>query len=347
MILFITALIMTIAATIVFIFLTIKAYSKRKNNKRNRKIISFNDSKRKKDNYSLFMSVCGFFVSVIGVILTLLFAVPAPTIYPLDNEARVYNGNVKVTIDSYPLLNTYYSIDGSEPKDGNIYNGSFVITESTTVSARNKFLWVWSNLSERTYTVSIKSPEPTPDPTPTPAPTAESTPMLTEKPKPEPAPMPTPSPAPSPTPAPTPAPMPTPEPTPMPTLESTPEPTPAPTPYPTPEPTSAPTPYPTPMPTPAPTPSAFTVSVTHYVNPIQVSPSGIDIFVTAQTSYPATSVTISSSTDSQSYGPYNMYQGTDGWWFNANFYEKGTFTVLITAYTSDGQTATDSFEYTY
>lgn len=151
MILFITALIMTIVATIVFIFLTIKAYSKKKNNKRNRKIISFDDSKRKKDNYSLFISVCGFFVSVIGVILTLLFAVPAPTIYSLDNEARVYNETAKVIIKSYPFLTTYYTLDGSDPEFGYAYEDAFTIAKTTTVSAKNKFLIFWSGLSQNTF----------------------------------------------------------------------------------------------------------------------------------------------------------------------------------------------------
>ena len=115
---------------------------------------------------------------------------------------------------------------------------------------------------------------------------------------------------------------------------------------PTVEPTTKPTAIPTAEPTYQPE-SDFSVSVDYYVNPIQISTSGIDIFIMATTSLPATSVTISALSDVSEYGAYNMYTGIDYWWFNANFYVKGTYTITVTAYSADGQTASDTFTYTY
>lgn len=99
----------------------------------------------------MILSVLGIIFSIFVMMWTLLNAVPAPIIYPLNNEAKVYNETAKVSIDSNPLLKTYYSLDGSDPKDGYIYEGDFVITETTTVSAKNKFLIFWSGLSQNTF----------------------------------------------------------------------------------------------------------------------------------------------------------------------------------------------------
>ena len=138
-----------------------------------------------------------------------------------------------------------------------------------------------------------------------------------------------------------------------------PTPTSAPTPTPTPTPTSAPTPTPTPTPTPAPTliptavptsvPNNFSIYVSYETNPIQVSQEGIDVLITVQTTLPATTVMISSSTEADSYGPFSMHRGIDNqtWWFNANFYVHGTYTVAVMAYAIDGQTASGGFTYTY
>lgn len=146
-------------------------------------------------------------------------------------------------------------------------------------------------------------------------------------------------------------PIPTAEPTPMPTAEPTPiptaEPTPIPTPNPTPEPTPMPTTEPTPIPTFPPVAAGFTVSVSYQDSFVPISQSGIDVLVTATTSLPATAVCISAFTETDSYGPFNMYLMNGEWRFCANFYERGTYTVIITAYSEDGQSASDSFQYTY
>ena len=99
----------------------------------------------------MILSVLGVIFSIFGMIYTLLNAVPAPTIYPLDNEARVYNETAKVYMNSYPFLTTYYTLDGSDPEFGYIYKDEFTITKTTTVSAKNKFLIFWSGLSQNTF----------------------------------------------------------------------------------------------------------------------------------------------------------------------------------------------------
>lgn len=152
MTLFIITLLITIIALIVCIIFSFKLYIRKK---RNKKIVSINsrreNSRRKKENRQLIMSISGIIISAIATIYTLCNSVPTPIIYPLDNEARVYNGMAKVTINSYPLLKTYYTLDGSNPEDGYNYEGSFNITKTTTVSAKNKFLIFWSGLSQSTF----------------------------------------------------------------------------------------------------------------------------------------------------------------------------------------------------
>lgn len=84
---------------------------------------------------------------------TLFKAIPIPTIYPLDNEAKVYSGTANATISTIklPFFHTYYSLDGSDPEDGYIYENSIPITKTTTVCAKTKFLIFWSNLSQSTF----------------------------------------------------------------------------------------------------------------------------------------------------------------------------------------------------
>lgn len=127
-----------------------KGYKRRDTNK----IIPINykERKRKDENRSLTISVIGIIISCLGLILTVLFAIPSPNIYPLDNEAKVYNGTIEVYMDSYPLITTYYTLDGSDPKNGSVYEAPLTISETTTISAKNKFLFGgWSVLSQRTY----------------------------------------------------------------------------------------------------------------------------------------------------------------------------------------------------
>lgn len=159
------------------------------------------------------------------------------------------------------------------------------------------------------------------------------------------------SPAPTSTPTPTPTSTPMLTPTPIPTLTPTSTPALVPTSTPTPMPMPTPTLMPTPTPAPTPTEAAesFAVSVTHFINPVQLSSEGIDVLVTAQTSLPANRVTISASSGDKEFGPFNMYGEINNqtWSFNANFYEPGNYTVVITAYSETGQVDSASFKYSY
>ncbi len=106
----------------------------------------------KKEN-KVFTTLAAVVTVILAFMTNANIDVPAPIIYPLDNDARVYNGKVEVEIEYIKFLfsHTYYSLDGSDPKTGNIYEGPLVVTESTTVAARNRFLLWWSELSKSTY----------------------------------------------------------------------------------------------------------------------------------------------------------------------------------------------------
>lgn len=50
-----------------------------------------------------------------------------------------------------PFIDTYYTVDGSDPKGGYVYEKPFTITSSTTVYAKNKFLGRWSEPAKSVY----------------------------------------------------------------------------------------------------------------------------------------------------------------------------------------------------
>lgn len=89
------------------------------------------------------------------------------------------------------------------------------------------------------------------------------------------------------------------------------------------------------------------VVASYKINPLQVSNQGIDVLVTAITSFPAERVTISSLSDDDEETSFNMYGDENNWWFNANFYIKGIYTITITAYNEDGTSASDVFVFEY
>lgn len=95
-----------------------------------------------------------FLAAICSLMLTIYFGInikpPAPVILPLDNETRIYSDNAKITIES-DGFDIYYSLDGSEPQNGKKYEEPIIITSSTTVSARSKFMWKWSELSQSAY----------------------------------------------------------------------------------------------------------------------------------------------------------------------------------------------------
>lgn len=94
------------------------------------------------------------FSGLITFISLFNITVPAPIILPLDNETQKYTNDIEITIksDEDCLFKTYYSLDGLDPKtEGNQYEEEITISESTTVCARNKFLWLWSDINRNTY----------------------------------------------------------------------------------------------------------------------------------------------------------------------------------------------------
>lgn len=98
--------------------------------------------------------IFNFLAAICTLVLTIYFGInikpPTPVILPLDNETRIYSDNAKITIESGGF-DIYYSLDGSDPQNGIKYEEPIIITSSTTVSAKCKFLWKWSEPSQRAY----------------------------------------------------------------------------------------------------------------------------------------------------------------------------------------------------
>lgn len=130
---FILPLILTIFFSILSIIFLFKAF------------IKTND---KSNKYNIIATICA---TIITIITALAIEAPAPIIYPLDNETRVYKDEAEVTISSSDLFETYYSSDGSEPKEGDRYEAPFTITASATISARNKFFIWWSDIGKNSF----------------------------------------------------------------------------------------------------------------------------------------------------------------------------------------------------
>lgn len=108
-------------------------------------IISFlNETSNK---YNILASIFLAFITLISI---LNINIPKPIITPINTE---HDGEIEITIESIPIFKTYYSLDGSDPKDCEIYNGSFTLRNSTTVCARNRFLWWWGDFDYKTYTI--------------------------------------------------------------------------------------------------------------------------------------------------------------------------------------------------
>lgn len=131
------------------------ALKKEKRKKENGKITDIGSRRKKKKRSEIKLAIgsfCFATLSFISMMYSLNDSVPSPTIYPLDNDAKIYSGSAKITIDSYPFIKTYYSLDGSDPKDGYIYEGAITITKTTTISAINKFQFGgWSKIEHSTF----------------------------------------------------------------------------------------------------------------------------------------------------------------------------------------------------
>ena len=91
----------------------------------------------------------------------------------------------------------------------------------------------------------------------------------------------------------------------------------------------------------------FSVTATYDMNTFQSSSSGIDVMINATTSLPAEHVTITAVSDTKEYEPFDMHGGTCDWYFRANFFEEGNYTITVTAYDFDGAIESDEFTFKY
>ena len=107
---------------------------------------------REKSKYS---AIAGLASAIVSFILLFNIDISKPIIEPLDNEIKTYETDVNVTISSEVpnYFTIYYSIDGTDPKYGNLYKDTIALSESTTVCARNKFLWMWSDIAKTSYII--------------------------------------------------------------------------------------------------------------------------------------------------------------------------------------------------
>lgn len=134
MLTFIFSLMVIIAALVAIILAVISFFKEGKSNK-----------------FSIGSTIFSLVATIIGAAC---FDVPTPTIYPLNSDAKIYNGELEIIIEAikFPFLETYYSLDGTNPEEGHIYKDPFTISESTTIVAENRFLYFWwSKPDRRTY----------------------------------------------------------------------------------------------------------------------------------------------------------------------------------------------------
>lgn len=91
----------------------------------------------------------------------------------------------------------------------------------------------------------------------------------------------------------------------------------------------------------------LSVVASYDLNTVQSSLSGIDVLFKAETSFPADYVTISAISDETDPISFNMHGGLYNWSFLANFYIKGTYSITVTAYNSEGECVSDKFTCIY
>ncbi|MBD5456816.1 MAG: hypothetical protein HDR23_10215 [Lachnospiraceae bacterium] len=153
MIFFIMRLTISLIFSILTIVFLVIALIKRKNRAtRNRN--KNNDNEK----YIIIASLCSALVVLISLFN---ITVPMPVILPLSSNTKKYADNLEVTIKSnkYDLLETYYTLDSTDPEDtGKIYKGAITVSEPVTIYARNKFLWKWSDIAQSSYDFIEESP---------------------------------------------------------------------------------------------------------------------------------------------------------------------------------------------
>ena len=114
-------------------------------------------SQKEKGEKSIIFGGIVVFLCAVSTLLGFLvnISVPKPVILPLDNEAQSYSDEVEVTLTS-ERGEIYYTLDGSDPMYGKRYEGTINLAETTTVSARSKSLFKWSEIEKSMYRVESK-----------------------------------------------------------------------------------------------------------------------------------------------------------------------------------------------
>lgn len=98
--------------------------------------------------------IAGFCIAIISVISIFQIRVSEPSIEPRNEQVPIDKKCLEVSIHSTEpnYVKLFYSFEG-DPKynSKNEYNDKFAIFESTTICARNKFLFWWSDMDEKSY----------------------------------------------------------------------------------------------------------------------------------------------------------------------------------------------------
>lgn len=93
------------------------------------------------------LSILGTIATLIAIVPTYLtMSVPAPTIFPVDGQVSV-DGIIEIKSDIW-LSKIYYTLDPyADPrKVGELYEGPIHLEGSATVSAKARFLGIWSEM---------------------------------------------------------------------------------------------------------------------------------------------------------------------------------------------------------
>lgn len=100
--------------------------------------------------------VAGILTSIISLLGVLgswgNMKLDSPQILPLNSEIVREEPEVITIIPEKGWIDIYYTLDGTDPKGGIKYEEAILLTETTTVATRGKFLFWWSDLVKETYT---------------------------------------------------------------------------------------------------------------------------------------------------------------------------------------------------
>lgn len=118
-------------------------------------VITMDKMIKKRKNAQLSTTITSL-LGALGTLITFLCSItlPVPSIKPYNGETLpIDTKELEITIESErdPIFEIYYTLNGDDPKDGDLYEGTFKIYKASTVCARSKFLWWWSDSVERNY----------------------------------------------------------------------------------------------------------------------------------------------------------------------------------------------------